>query len=128
MQEPRNHGVGSRCAAWLGLLAAFVLLSSGCGTSGNNDQSSGGSSGQAGTVLCQPGLVACNGECVDVKLATAHCGTCGNACIGAAVCANGACTTSCAAGTQKCGDSCASLMTDAAHCGSCDKVCDAGVP
>ncbi|HYQ14334.1 MAG TPA: hypothetical protein VEQ58_01210, partial [Polyangiaceae bacterium] len=122
--------MGSRWVAWLCSLAAVLLLSSACGTSGNNGNptDSGGSSSQPGTVLCQTGQVACNGSCVDVKVASDNCGSCGNVCTAPAVCANGACTTTCAAGTQKCGDSCANLTTDAAHCGSCDKACDAGVP
>lgn len=84
--------------------------------------------GTSSTLMCQPGLTACNGMCVNLQTDSASCGACGVACTAPAVCANGNCNEACATGYQKCGASCSNLMTDAAHCGSCDKVCDAGVP
>jgi hypothetical protein len=135
MQNSWNLGVWSRgWCAWLSVLAA-LLLSSACtgnieGTANKTPGTGLTSGGQSGgsQLMCQAGLTACNGVCVNLQSESTHCGTCGTTCTAPAVCANGSCNTACAAGFQKCGDTCTNTSTDAGHCGSCDKQCDAGVP
>ena len=40
---------------------------------------------------CEGGLVACAGQCVDLKLSGDHCGACGNDCLAGRSCLSGAC-------------------------------------
>lgn len=128
-----------RSRAWGAWLAAFALLAllggactayieapPGAGPSAGVPGASGSGTGNA--LLCQPGLTACNGACVDLQSASNDCGSCGVACTAPAVCANGNCNTACAEGFTKCGAACANLSTDAANCGMCGKTCEAGVP
>lgn len=118
-----------------------------CGASGDCAGASAGSACAAGQVCsagacalsCQPGLVNCNGKCVDPARDPDFCGASG-ACTGAdagvacgsgRVCANGACATSCPAGQVACSGRCVDPQTDRAFCGvgaSCagGTVCAAG--
>ncbi len=132
MQKSWNLGASLR--SWGARLAVLSLLFGALlgACTGNVDTPPGGPGTTAGTgpvgLVCQPGLTACNGACVNLLTDSASCGVCGVACTAPAVCANGNCNEACAPGFQKCGASCSNLMTDAAHCGSCDKACDAGLP
>lgn len=119
------------CGVWL--LALGLLLLGGACTANIEGEGGGlpaGNPGPGGSnqLMCQAGLSACNGACVNLQADSANCGVCGTACVAPAVCAGGSCNNACAAGFQKCGAGCVNMMTDAAHCGSCDKACDAGVP
>jgi hypothetical protein len=132
MRKFWNKGAVARCwAAWLVALAALLLFGGGCtaqieGTAPPGTLTNGPNNGKQ--LICQVGLTACNGACVNLQSESSNCGACGTSCTAPAVCANGSCNTACAQGFQKCGDTCANLATDSGHCGSCDKVCDAGVP
>jgi len=136
MQKSWNLGASTRSGArWL-IALAVLLLGAAC-TATIDGPSTGGPSPTglgvapgptSNQLICQPGLTACNGVCVNLQSESNNCGSCGTACTAPAVCAGGSCNTACAAGYQKCGDSCVNVATDSAHCGSCDKLCDAGVP
>lgn len=136
MQKSWNIGAWSRSwGAWLSVLAAFVLLSSACtanidGTShrGPGDGLTAPPASGTSKLVCQAGLTACNGICVNLQSESSNCGQCGTACTAPAVCANGSCNTACATGFQKCGETCANTATDAGNCGGCGKVCEMGVP
>ena len=135
MQKPWNLAARTRrWARWFVVLALLLLCGAACtakiegpaaGHLKGADTSAGPTSNQ---LICQPGLVACNGVCVNLQSESNNCGSCGTTCTAPAVCASGSCNTTCAQGYQKCTDSCVNLATDSGHCGSCDKVCDAGVP
>jgi hypothetical protein len=133
MRKFWNHGEWSRnWGVWLGTLIGLLLLVSACtakieGTQGPGGLISGGPT-TGNQLMCQAGLTACGGQCVNVQSASNNCGQCGTTCTAPAVCAGGSCNTTCAEGFQKCGDSCVKVATDAGNCGGCGKVCDAGVP
>jgi hypothetical protein len=67
-----------------------------------------------GGVVCREGLVACDGECVDLRSNDQHCGACGHACkepVGTGPCLDGACPP-----TWWCGEAGRGLVT-------CNDVC-----
>jgi hypothetical protein len=133
MQKSWNQGARRR--AWgARLLALFLLaLCGACQAIIDGDANSsalpvGGAGSKGSQLMCQPGLSACNGVCVDLQTQTNNCGACGKACTAPAVCAAGSCTAACAAGTENCGAGCVNTNSDAANCGGCGKQCAAGVP
>jgi hypothetical protein len=96
---------------------------------------------------CQPGLVNCNGTCIDPETDRAHCGAAGSCegedqgekCAAGEICNGaGACELSCQKGLIDCDGTCIDPMTDRNHCGAaydckaqfegeaCDpgKICD----
>ena len=82
--------------------------------------------------MCAPGLLACDGGCVDPTLTPAHCGACDRACETAEACVQGECVGECDPGEMMCEQLCIAVASDPANCGACgrqcdsDEVCDAG--
>ena len=78
-------------------------------------------------LACQPGMIACNGKCIDPDTDRGYCGAtadceaanAGTACTDGYVC-NGAgtCELSCQAGLLACGGTCIDPHTDRAYCGA----------
>jgi hypothetical protein len=87
-----------------------------------------------GECECRPGLVRCDGECVDLRTDDDDCGSCDSACVGPATrgdtCRDGHCTWGCGEGETRCGPdggSCVSegsMLSDPLNCGGCGEVCD----
>jgi hypothetical protein len=83
--------------------------------------------------VCETGLTACGGRCVDTERNEQHCGACGVACDDGQQCREGGCAVACvpeepraACQDRVCGtteNSCGETV----HCGFCraDQVCDA---
>jgi hypothetical protein len=75
-------------------------------------------------VSCQPGLVLCDGACIDPQNDPLHCGaaaTCTGADAGSACggyCSRGTCASQCPAGQLACGQKCVDPFTDRAYCGA----------
>ncbi len=80
-------------------------------------------SGGDGGSGCDPGLVWCQGACVDVSAAPLHCGACDTPCGPAQVCTAGRCETSCPVGQTECDRSCVDTQTDSDNCGDCAVSC-----
>lgn len=90
---------------------------------------------------CEPGLVMCGTECVNLSSDISHCGSCTNACSipnAANVCQDSVCImTSCLEGYEDCdqddSNGCEANLASDQHCGSCtnsctdDEVCVDGV-
>jgi hypothetical protein len=57
---------------------------------------------------CPPGLVKCNGVCIDLSNNPIHCGSCNNACPFGQFCCEGGCTD---------------IKSDPNNCGGCGNVC-----
>jgi len=105
---------------------------------------------------CVPGLIHCNGNCMNVADDPDNCGSCGHRCPSGQPCSGGICSSgipgipatpgitatsttsgtpgspSCTSGQTNCYGTCADLQSDATHCGACNikcasgKVCSAG--
>lgn len=74
-------------------------------------------------VQCQPGLVECEGSCIDPKTDNNFCGadnSCGGAtkCDPGKSCVDGACKMECPAGKIECNDQCIDPQTDNNFCGA----------
>ncbi|MGK3989865.1 MXAN_6577-like cysteine-rich protein [Sorangium sp. So ce136] len=87
------------------------------GAPGGADEAASGTGGE----LCAPGLVACDGECVDRDIDARHCGSCGNQCPDEQLCEGGECA--CASDLAACDGGCVDLASDPLHCGSCEARC-----
>src|SRR5690606_14557067 len=72
-----------------------------------------------------PGLVECDGECVDVQSSSAHCGGCGKACTEGHHCEEGVCVCD-AEGETDCDGVCIDLASDVENCGECGNACGEG--
>lgn len=72
-------------------------------------------------VTCQPPLVACAEQCVDLDASPNHCGACDVACPGTLACVGGSC--GCSAPLTECGEACVDVETSVEHCGACDDAC-----
>lgn len=94
--------------------------SGGQGGDDGGEDTDGGFDG-AGGQLCAPGLVACDGGCVDLDVDRRHCGGCGQACAADERCEGGACV--CDAGLEACDGGCVDLTSDPHHCGGCEIRC-----
>jgi hypothetical protein len=90
---------------------------------------------------CQPGLIACEGTCIDPLVSLEFCGAgpdCatapGTTCEAGELCnGSGVCQLSCQAGLVQCGDTCVDPDSDEAHCGAASdctsdpgEVCEQG--
>lgn len=74
-------------------------------------------------VQCDPGLVECEGRCIDPKSDNNFCGadaSCNNAskCESGKSCVDGSCQVQCPAGKVKCNDQCIDPKSDNQHCGA----------
>ena len=104
------------------------------------------------TLICGPGLVDCNGACVDVATDATNCGICGISC-GFDLCVDGLCVApdsaapseapaeipadevaeeaplieDCSAqGLTDCGGACIDIFSDPFNCGGCGLICPGG--
>ena len=75
---------------------------------------------------CPPGLVDCNGTCVNLSNDNQNCGSCGFVCSSGTWCINGSCSINCGVGLTNCGGSCKNLLNDAQNCGGCGVICPPG--
>jgi hypothetical protein len=75
--------------------------------------------------MCEPGLLACGGDCFDPTMSALHCGECDRACASDEACMQGECTAQCPAGESVCDQLCIDISSDPAHCGLCFNDCDA---
>src|SRR5690606_29716487 len=115
-----------------------LLAVSGCSSAGDSvedgvSQAPGGDDGGASDAdggdvpedPCSPGLVECDGECVDVQSSSAHCGGCGKACTEGHHCEEGVCVCD-AEGETDCDGVCIDLASDVENCGECGNACGEG--
>ena len=65
-------------------------------TDGMTQPTEGGGSATAGG--CAPGLVLCDGACIDIAADANNCGGCGNSCDGGGTCSLGNCVQGCPVG------------------------------
>ena len=105
-----------------------------CGASGDCTGPNAGQTCGAGdvctlgqcTLSCQPGLVNCNGTCIDPSSNRSYCGSSGDcsgpnagqACGDGQVCNAGTCSLSCQAGLVNCGGTCVDPANNRDHCGA----------
>ena len=103
--------------------------------SGGRCGTTGGGTGDAGTVTCTGGLTACGGACNDLTSDPNHCGTCTTVCSSSQICSAGRCVTAgggdggavmCGSGLTNCSGACNDLQNDPSHCGTCTTVCPSG--
>ncbi|MCL2726729.1 MAG: IPT/TIG domain-containing protein, partial [Polyangiaceae bacterium] len=95
------------------------------------------SSGSCG-ISCLPGMLDCNGGCIDPMTSNASCGAsadcqganAGTACISGQFCSNGMCGLSCPVNSIPCGTGssayCAYTQVDRVNCGACGTICNPG--
>jgi Stigma-specific protein, Stig1 len=87
-------------------------------------------------LTCQPGLLNCNGKCVDPTTSNQYCGasgacgagdagSAGQACPSGEVCSAGTCGLTCQAGFIACAGSCVDPLTNNRYCGA-RGACGAG--
>jgi len=88
--------------------------------------------GDVGSV-CQPGLTACDGECVNLLTDNRYCSptsACGAECAAGHVCdGSGVCALTCQPGLTACDGECVNLLTDNRYCSptsACGTECAAG--
>lgn len=79
----------------------------------------GGTDGGVDAPTCPPGLLSCDGTCIDPDFDPAHCGTCGKSCGAGLFCLRGTCSLSCSGGTIQCGTRCVDPQVDRGNCGGC---------
>jgi len=128
---PGANGTG---AAGSGCPAGYVMCSTGCvvndvyncGMCGN--VCAAGQTCDGITCQCQPPLVNCAGQCVDLQSDPVNCGFCGNPCQAGLVCSLAQCSATCAPGLTQCGQSCVDTMSSIQNCGQCFLACSAGRP
>jgi hypothetical protein len=77
-----------------------------------------------GNITCLPGLMPCNGTCIDTNVDLLNCGACGNVCPLGKACINGTCT--CLPGQTPCNGTCTDTSFDLRNCGACGNVCPFG--
>lgn len=76
-------------------------------------------------LVCQMGLTACGGACVDTRTNARHCGACGTGCNTWEACVGGTCVgerPDCAPRIS-CGGRCVDAQTDINNCGGCGTRC-----
>lgn len=72
--------------------AESVAGTAGTAAGGSAGQASGGdAAGGDDTAMCEDGLSACAGTCVDLTMSNEHCGACNSPCIGGRSCVSGSC-------------------------------------
>lgn len=98
-----------------GSAGGFASCATGCGP---------GSVCENGACVCQPGLMDCQGECVNTQTDGNDCGSCGNVCGDSQTCENGVCK--CSDGLVGCASGCTDLQTDNFNCGTCGTTCQPG--
>ena len=80
--------------------------------------------GGACTLVCQPGLTPCGGQCVNPMVDSANCGACNQPCAPGLVCNAGQCAATCQAPTASCGgNACIDFDHDPDNCGGCGQMC-----
>jgi hypothetical protein len=108
------------------------------------------SPGGTGATECEPGLVICDGRCMDIANNPENCGSCGHVCPTGQSCSGGTCSSgvpgipatpgipitsttsgipgslSCTSGQTNCYGSCVDLLSDTGHCGTCNTKCASG--
>lgn len=124
-------GAGGRSGAGGAVLAgAGGMVEAGGAGGWGGIPAGGGAAGRAGSSggggvtgePCLPGLLACEGECVD-PTDPAHCGACESVCLPGWACTGQRCA--CPGEAVACGSECVDLGTDGAHCGECAHACSA---
>jgi outer membrane protein assembly factor BamB len=73
--------------------------------------------------LCDPPLLRCGTQCVDVATSDEHCGGCNNRCSAGTECVQRRCLPRCTETTTRCGMACVDLTSDAKNCGDCGSLC-----
>jgi len=74
-----------------------------------------------------PGMMICNGVCVDTNTDPQHCGNCDTMCTRTLpICVDGTCTDRCPGTLTNCDGKCVDLMTDPQNCGDCGNECAPG--
>lgn len=91
---------------------------------GSGAPSDGGDASQGGAgPMCEQGLSACGGACVDTRSNPDHCGDCQTACAVGSICTDSACTP-CPAKNIGCDGKCIDPATNAGFCGAAGKCLD----
>ncbi|MCB9640341.1 MAG: hypothetical protein H6727_15705, partial [Myxococcales bacterium] len=77
--------------------------------------------------VCAPGLLLCNGVCLNAHKDRNNCGSCGKVCASTETCTNGTCVGPCTNGEISCNGQCVNVQTDTSNCGACGNRCPSGL-